>query len=506
MWDFITKIFDTEGFPARWNCGTWTAGHGWLHILSDLATFGAYSAIPICLAYFILKRKDMVFPKIFWLFCAFIFACGTVHLIEATIFWHPWYRLSGTIKFVTAVVSWATVLAILPVIPKALAMPGLEKLNHELSKEIEERAKIEEQLRNSRDRFDIAIQTGKMGVWDYEIDTQTLICNEQMSTLFSLPQKSAGIPLKNLLDQVLPEDLPLLEPLYSTHGPEDSPENVTYRILTPDKRTKWISFRRTLQFDRFGKPRRIIGIHWDVTDHVLAEMMLKRHSQQLSIANEELEQFAYIASHDLQEPLRKISNFAQLIQEDYQGKIDATADKYLTIIQQSIERMRALIQDLLLYSHTTKEEMKLESIDLSAIFQQVQEDLGGALTECGGQIEVTELPTISGNHTQMYQLFQNLISNAIKYQSNTAALKIKVSATEKEHYWEFTVEDNGIGFEPEYKNKIFQLFERLHSKERYPGTGIGLALCQKIVQKHGGKIWAESTPGKGSRFYFTIPR
>ncbi|MBI1373107.1 MAG: hypothetical protein GC159_10280 [Phycisphaera sp.] len=149
-----TSLFDTSDFPERWHCGHWTEFHGWTHIISDLATFGAYTAIPCVLAYFIIKRRDIPFPRIFWLFCAFIFACGTVHLIEAVIFWWPVYRLSALVKAITAIVSWATVLAMIPIIPTALSLPGLAKINERLEDEIAERARTEEALQQRADALE----------------------------------------------------------------------------------------------------------------------------------------------------------------------------------------------------------------------------------------------------------------------------------------------------------------------------------------------------------------
>lgn len=152
--DFFTNLFNTDGFPARWYCGTWSSGHGWLHILSDIGIFGAYTAIPVVLAYFILRRRDIPFPSIMWLFVAFIFACGFGHLIEAIIFWQPVYRLSGVVKFATAIVSWATVLALVQIVPQVLHFPGLAKLNNELRKEVDERARIESALRESETKLE----------------------------------------------------------------------------------------------------------------------------------------------------------------------------------------------------------------------------------------------------------------------------------------------------------------------------------------------------------------
>jgi signal transduction histidine kinase/CheY-like chemotaxis protein len=153
MWDFFNNLFNTDGFPARWHCGTWTSGHGWLHILSDTAVFGAYTAIPVVLAFFVMRKRDLPFPRIFWLFAAFIFACGFGHLLEAIIFWEPVYRFAGLTKLATAIVSWATVIALIPVVPKALHLPGLARLNDELRGEVEERRRVEAALRESEEKM-----------------------------------------------------------------------------------------------------------------------------------------------------------------------------------------------------------------------------------------------------------------------------------------------------------------------------------------------------------------
>jgi hypothetical protein len=158
MFEFFSKLLDTKDFPARWNCGHWTAGHGWLHVLSDLAIFGAYAAIPAVLVYFVLRRKDIPFPPVFWLFAAFILACGTVHLIEATIFWHPWYRLSGIVKFATALISWATVVALFKITPQALALPGMARLNATLQDKVEQLKLADRELRQMHDDLDLRVQ------------------------------------------------------------------------------------------------------------------------------------------------------------------------------------------------------------------------------------------------------------------------------------------------------------------------------------------------------------
>ncbi len=219
--------------------------------------------------------------------------------------------------------------------------------------------------------------------------------------------------------------------------------------------------------------------------------------------NQELEQFAYIASHDLQEPLRTLSSFANLLEKRYQGKLDEMGDMYLKNIQLSTERMRALIKGLLEYSRIGSEKVKAE-VDCNQLLNDLIQDLNSIIEENGAKIEVNSLPALSAYPNELKQLFQNLIANAVKFRRRDVIPRIEVGAMENGNYWKFYVKDNGIGIEQEYLQKIFIIFQRLHSKKEYEGNGIGLAHCKKIAELHGGKIWVESKPNEGSLFYFTI--
>ena len=183
MLDIFAGLFDTTGFPARWNCGDWSNELGWLHIYSDLAIWAAYTAIPCVLAFFILRRKDAPFPRILWLFVAFIFACGTTHLISAIIFWQPVYRLDGVVKFLTAVVSWGTVVALVQITPKALHLPGLERINTQLAHEIAERKRSEELLRFEEERLRLALIAGRMGTWSWDIATNRVAWSAELESI-----------------------------------------------------------------------------------------------------------------------------------------------------------------------------------------------------------------------------------------------------------------------------------------------------------------------------------
>jgi two-component system, sensor histidine kinase len=227
-------------------------------------------------------------------------------------------------------------------------------------------------------------------------------------------------------------------------------------------------------------------------------------NKELKVKNKELEQFVYVASHDLQEPLRTTSGFVKLIQEKYHGKLDEKADKYLDFISDASDRMRVLISDLMDFSRIGKKG-SLEKIDCNTILKNTLADIMVAVKEAKADIQFTELPVIDGYPTEIKLLFQNLVINAIKFRKKDIIPVIRISAQKKEGFWEFAVSDNGIGIEQQHSERIFDIFQRLHTRKEYAGSGIGLAHCKKIVELHHGKILVESKRGEGSVFYFTIP-
>ena len=241
----------------------------------------------------------------------------------------------------------------------------------------------------------------------------------------------------------------------------------------------------------------------DVTDRKRADEMLIVKIEELKRSNEELEQFAYILSHDLQEPLRMITSYLQLLQKKYQGHIDDKAEKYIHFAVDGASRMQNLINDLLEYSRVGAGSNEPESIDCEFILNKVLSDLKMVI-ENNATISHDHLPEVMGDSIQIGQVFQNLIINGMKYHGEETP-KIHIAAEKKASEWVFSVQDNGIGIDPQYFERIFEIFKRLHTREQFSGTGIGLAIRKKIVERHGGRIWVESELGKGSTFYFTLP-
>ncbi len=234
------------------------------------------------------------------------------------------------------------------------------------------------------------------------------------------------------------------------------------------------------------------------------EQRLAQYAGELARSNAELEQFAYVASHDLQEPLRMVASFTQLLARRYRGRLEKDADEFIGFAVDGATRMQALINDLLAYSRVGTRGKPFAPTDCGAVLQMALDNLARSVLESGAVITHDPLPTVWGDAVQLTQVFQNLIANAVKFRGQETP-RIHVSAKRQGSQWVFAVRDNGIGIDPDQQERIFMIFQRLHHRSEYPGTGIGLAICKKILERHGGRIWVESKPDEGATFYFSLP-
>jgi PAS domain S-box-containing protein len=258
-----------------------------------------------------------------------------------------------------------------------------------------------------------------------------------------------------------------------------------------------VMYNASVYRDESGEVKGVFAAARDVSDR-------KRAEEELIRSNEELQQFAYVASHDLQEPLRNVASCLQMLEKKYKNKLDSTADEYIHHAVDSSVRMKALILDLLAYSRIGTERTPPQPIDCEQILDQTARNLRAVVADAGAVITHDPLPTIPADETQLLQVFQNLIGNAVKFRRDEPP-QIHVSAVKNENEWIFSFKDNGIGMESRHLDRIFVIFQRLHKRSRYDGTGMGLAIVKKVVERHNGRVWVESEPGKGTTFYFTIP-
>jgi light-regulated signal transduction histidine kinase (bacteriophytochrome) len=253
-----------------------------------------------------------------------------------------------------------------------------------------------------------------------------------------------------------------------------------------------------------GPEGEIAAFILNISDRKQAEQSVLRITEDLRRSNAELEQFAYVASHDLQEPLRMVASYTKLLEKRYQGRLDADADDFINYVVDGATRMQQLINSLLDYSRVGTRGRDFTSTSCEKILKEAQANLEVSIQESGARITHDTLPTVRADTLQLIQLFQNLIGNAIRFRSEKPP-EIHICAEQRDDNWLFSIRDNGIGMESQYFDRIFVIFQRLHTRAEYAGTGIGLAICKKIVERHGGRIWVESELGKGSTFFFTLP-
>ena len=274
-----------------------------------------------------------------------------------------------------------------------------------------------------------------------------------------------------------------------------------YRIVTKQAKVKWVM--ETVAPIFYQGRRATLGNLTDVTEHKRMEERLRQITAEMQRSNNELEQFAYVISHDLQEPLRMISSYTQLLAKRYSSKLDADADEFIAYSVDGAKRMQALLHDLLEYSRVGTRGKPFTWVDCKEVVEQTIANLKIAIEESGASVTYDTLPALMGDEGQLVQLFQNLIGNAIKFHREEPPC-VHISAQRKQNVVAFSAKDNGIGIDPQYRQVIFEIFRRLHTREEYPGTGMGLSICKKIVERHGGHIWVQSQLGQGSTFHFTI--
>lgn len=365
--------------------------------------------------------------------------------------------------------------------------------------DITARKQAEKVLVESEEQYKALFNNAPVAIFTKDVEGRYTSANADTLTYWAT--NPIGCTDKELLPADIAEALRAVDVQVMATGQELTLEE---QLLTDDKFRTLLSRKVPIR-NADGNVTGILGISLDITENKQVAMLLEDRALELERSNEELTQFAYVISHDLGEPLRAITSYLELFSRRYKGQIDDRADKYINYAVDGAVRMQALIIDLLAYSRTGKQNHALGKVDFEKIFEASVANLHVTIRENDAVITHDELPTGLGDVSQATQLFQNLIGNGIKYQGDTPP-HIHVSATKRKRVWVFSVKDNGIGIAPEYHKRIFQVFQRLHTREEYLGTGIGLAICKKIVQNHGGTIWIESEVGKGSTFYFTLSR
>lgn len=366
-------------------------------------------------------------------------------------------------------------------------------------------AGMDESPAQREERLSLAVSSAEVGTWNWRIPTNRILWDPVTHRLFGLEPGEFRQDYEHFAALLHSDDRERVNREVTASVETDAAFHCEYRAIWPkDGTIRWIAARGKVYRDETGRAVRMTGVVWDVSDRRKVEEELRQSAAELRRSNEELEQFAYVASHDLQEPLRMVASFVQLLGQRYTGKLDAQADEFIKFAVDGAKRMQSLIRDLLAFSMVGTRKRTLAPVDAMEPVQNALENLKLTIAESGASVTVGTLPTVVCNPDQTTMLFQNLIANGIRFCRDESP-RIDVSAARGAGEYIFSVADNGIGIEPQYHARIFVIFQRLHKADQYPGTGIGLALCKKIVLRHGGRIWVDSTPGKGSIFHFSIP-
>ncbi len=520
--EFFKKLFDNDFMPHG-HCYFWDPAIVWTNAISGSLIALAYLTIPFSLLYIVRVRKDLTFTPLIVLFAAFILSCSATHIMDVINIWNPMYRLDSSFRVITAVASLGTAFMLVKISPQILSIPNSDvhkKLNEELKEQIirlqdKDRTVKERthQLQIQNETFKVAEVNAKFGSYIWNMNTGLLEYSDNLFRLFGYEPQEFVPTLEKFQSFIHPDDLQQVikngEETMQTGKLVETP----YRFINKTGKIK--HFRSCGSFTGDDNNRILIGTVQDITKDIEDAEQLKTKNLELELTNAELKSFNYIASHDLQEPLRKIQVFSRLILEG-ENFSEKTRD-YFSRITTASERMRNLIISLRDFSRINKAELIFESCNLNTVVEESKNDLHVSIVEKQAIIEYENLPTVNGLHSQLAQLFTNLIDNAIKYSQAGIKPHIKItasiikgikiehpSATQNE-YNVIKIVDNGIGFENEYATKIFEIFQRLHNKNEYSGTGIGLAIVKKIVTNHNGFIMAEGKRDIGSTFTIYIP-
>ena len=369
--------------------------------------------------------------------------------------------------------------------------------------DITERKKIENALNEANEKLNIALENGNIGVWEWNLKTNEVIWDERMEKMFGLQPGTFDKTFKAFTDLLNEEDIAHFQKAINNALGNNLPLETIYRINS-DSKTKYISTKALVNKDNEGRPTSFTGVCFDVTAmREGTEQLVLKLNEELLRSNKELESFAYVASHDLQEPLRMVSSFTQLLAQRYKNQLDQTAQDYIQFAVDGASRMYDLLNSLLKYSRINTRGKDFTKVNMQDTLDLVQRNLSMAIAEKNATVIWDELPKVFADESQMIQLIQNLVGNAVKFSREGSSIQISYSL--KNDFYVFSVKDEGIGIEAQYFERIFQIFQRLVPKDEYEGTGIGLAICKRIVERHGGKIWLESELGKGSIFYFSLP-
>jgi PAS domain S-box-containing protein len=374
----------------------------------------------------------------------------------------------------------------------------------EVATDITEHKRVAEALQKSEDQYRRLAESAEAILWEYDVleDRWTYVAPQVTRILGHPPEAWTGFQF--WVDHIHPEDQGWARDYCLQCTRRGEPHTFEYRFLKPDGSIAWLRDVVSVEMES-GRPVKLRGFMMDITDRKRAEEQIEQYAADLQRSNQDLEQFAHVVSHDLREPARMVKGFLELLEGQYGDQLDPKAREYVNYAADGAQRMQEMIRGLLDLSRVDTRGEELTPTDARVVLERTLRSLEPAIEDAAARVTYDPLPTVLADQAQLAQVFQNLIANAIKFHKEDQSPRVHISAEREGDEWVFSVEDNGIGIDPKQAPRIFQIFQRLHTRDEYEGMGIGLALCKRIVERHGGHIWVESDVVDGSTFYFTLP-